>query len=328
MSVEFGQSGIEQIDAIIELLRHSFHVSTDAPSLDRSYLTWKYYATGPVWPGSRSLVLTDGSQIVAHAAITPVQLRLADGVRDGIGFEDWVSSEAHRGAGLMLLRKLMTLSRFVLVTGGAPITRQILPRAGFVPWAERRRYIRILRPLRQLQTRGTTLGWKEPLRLARNTAWSMRPLSPAQQWTAVPSSPEDAVLSVVEGQQGSVHTVASLQYWLRCPTIRFQFLVLRRAGKTMGYSVLSFAGGQARLAELRIASELQKDWNAAVAAVLGSLQSDKKTCEVMALGSVPTLNNALEANGFIGREHLPLVVYDPAGKMADQPVPQLGLLGG
>ncbi len=324
--MQFAASTLEQIDGVAALLQESFHVTSDAPSLNRAYLEWKYYAEVPPWPGSRSFVMIDGSQIVAHAAITPVRLRLAGGVREGIGFQDWVSSEAHRGAGLLLLRKLVALSSFVLVTGGAPVTRQILPRAGFVSWADRRLFVRILRPLRQLQTRVLTLGWKEPLRLARNAAWSMRPLAPVRGWTAEPAVPDETILATVEGQLGTMHTVASLEHLLRCPTVRFEFLRLQRDAQTLGYSVLSTVGGQARIADLRIASTSAEDWREAVSAVLRRIRSDRSVCEVSTFGSVPHVDQALVANGFIARDRLPLVVFDTQGQLAQQPLPQLGML--
>lgn len=54
-------------------------VSADAPSLNRAYLNWKYYAAGPAWSGSRSYILSDSvasseEKSFTHVAIWPIQL--------------------------------------------------------------------------------------------------------------------------------------------------------------------------------------------------------------------------------------------------------------
>ena len=311
-------------------MQRSFGLASTDAAIDPSHLGWKYHDQGPSWSGSRSFVLSDGTQPVAHAAIWPVQLQLPGGIRTGIGFGDWAASEEQRGAGLLLLKELKKLSSFVLVTGGAEITRQILPRMGFEHWADRARYARVLRPIRQAGMRRQALGWKEPARIARNTLWSLRPSAPVRNWTADESAPTPEALAPVQAQIGSIHTVAFFEHMLRSPAVRFKFLNLRQAGRLAGYSVLSFVGGQARIADLRIApapaSDAQPDWNAALSAVLRTLHTETAACEVMAVGSVPHLDNALRANGFRRRGLLPLVVFDPEKQLAQQPIPQLGML--
>src|SRR4051812_22609066 len=116
--MRFTATGPQQLEAIAELLQQSFHLPPGDPSLNRSYLAWKYYEAGPHRSGSRSYVLSEGGRILAHAAIWPVQLRLDNGIQSGIGFGDWAASEEQPGAGLLLLKKLLTLESFVLVTGG------------------------------------------------------------------------------------------------------------------------------------------------------------------------------------------------------------------
>lgn len=328
--MEFAPSSPAQIDAIAALLQHAFHVASDDPLLDRSYLHWKYFAETPSWPGSRSYVLTSGSEIVAHGSIWPLQLRTAEGLRPGISFGDWVAKEDHPGAGLLLLRRLMALSSFVLVTGGAPVTRAILPRVGFQPWAQRRRFTRVLRPLRQASSRPDTRGWREPARILRNSLWSLRPLSPVRDWIAEPSAPTPELLSALPSLPGTLFTVDDLLYRLRCPAVRFQLLALRERGEPRGYCLLSFAGGQARIADLRVAAAGQADWNAAVSAVVRAARADTTAAEITTFGSTPLLDDALTANGFLPRGLFPLVVYDredPAGdRFLAQPVPHLGMI--
>lgn len=326
MAIKFKATGPEQLEAVAELLRQSFHLSPDDSSLNRSYLAWKYYESGPYRPGSRSYVLAEGERILAHAAIWPVQLRLSSGIQSGIGFGDWAASEEQPGIGLLLLKELQKLESFVLVTGGLEITRQILPRMGFQHWTERPVYGRVLRPLRQLSTRSSHAGWKEPLRLARNVSWSLGPTAPSGSWRAVEATPDPQVLSLLREQTGSVHEAEFLHFILRCPSIRFRYLTLCKDGVPRGYAVLGVAGGQGRIADLRIDSDQQDDWNAAVGALLKEFTKIAAVCEVMMIGSTLALNQALGANGFRLRDQRPLVVFDAAGRMAQEPVPQLGML--
>lgn len=326
MGIELTTSSLDEVDSVADLLQASFHVQPGAPFLDRSYMKWKYHDQGPPRTGSRSYVLKDGNQMIAHAAIFPVQLRLQSGVRDGIGFGDWVASEDHRGVGLLLLRRLMKLSSFVLVTGGAHITREILPRMGFAHWADRTRYARVLRPVRQALTRRDKLGWKEPLRLARNAGWHLSRPVPRRGWVAQEAAVEDQVLATVRSQSGSVQTAEFLRHMLRCPTVKFTFLGLRQAGELKGYCLFNLVGGQARIADLRIHAASEDDWSAAVVAVIDVIQRNTTACEVMAVGSVQWLNKAFLANGFRARGRIPLMVFDQLGELVREPVPQLGML--
>lgn len=324
--MQFTATEPQQLDTIAELLQQALHLAPDHPTLNRSYLSWKYYEAGPSWAGSRSYVLAKNGHILTHAAIWPVQLRLSGGIRSGIGFGDWAASEEQPGVGLLLLKKLLKLDSFVLVTGGAEITRQILPRMGFQHWADRSVYARVLRPLRQLSTRTSHAGWKEPLRVARNLAWSLpRPVS-AGSWTAHVAVPDDQILSLAQEQAGSIHKAEFVHFILRCPTAAFQYLVLRKGGVPQGYAILGVVGGQGRIADLRIASKEQENWNAVVGVVLKEFAKNAAVCEVMAIGSIPTLDKALCANGFRLRDRRPLTVFDSQGHLLREPVPHLGML--
>lgn len=314
------------LEAIVTLLQESLRLPPDHPSLNRSYLGWKYYEPGPARPGSRSFALEENGSIVAHAAIWPVQLRLQNGLRSGISFGDWAASEGQPGAGLLLLQKLLKLESFVLVTGGADITRRILPRMGFQHWADREVYAKVLRPLKQLITRGHHAGWKEPARVARNFWWSLAGSSPTGRWTAEESAPDEQVLPFVAEQPGSLHNGEFLRFVLRCPIAKFRYFLLRKNGLPQGYAVLGVIRGQGRIADLRIASKKQEDWNAVIGILLKQFAKDAGVCEVMSLGSAPALNAALLANGFRVRDRQPLVIFDPQGEIAQEPVPYLGML--
>ena len=306
-------------------MRQAFHVPEEAAFLNPSLLRWKYYDTGPSWPGSRSYVLSDKGTFLAHAAILPLKIRFQSGVRQGIGFYDWAASDEHRGIGLVLLKKIMALAPFVLVIGGAEITRQVLSRVGFKAWAGLPVYARVNRPFRQFTTRPSR-SWKEPIRLARNTLWSRARLASVGDWTADLSLPDGQTLSLVHGQTGTIHDRDFLAFMLRCPAVPIRCFVLRKAGVPRGYAVLSIVRGQGRIADLRIASTDQVDWDAAIALLVKTFAHDTAIAEVSAIGSVPLLQSALQSNGFRLRERRPLVVLDPEGEITREAVPQLGML--
>ena len=324
--LEFAATDSKDLKAVIALLRQSFQVDSGAPLLDPSYLYWKYYQPGPRWEGSRSYVLRKGDEILAHAAIWPLEIRTEKSLLSGIGFGDWASDSKYPGIGLTLLKHLIALSPFILATGGGDITRKILPRMGFQHWADRAVYSKILRPVRQFRTRPRTALWKELLRMSRNFAWSLKPAASLQGWTAESAMPSDEILSSVENHTGFVHTTPFLNFLLTCPAARFQFLVLRKQGVVRGYAVTSSVGGQGRIADIKIRSGDDTSWSAAIASVLRQLKRDPKIAEVMAFGSVPHLDNALKANGFKERDRRPLVVLHPEKTLSGSPVPQLGML--
>lgn len=316
----------QDLENVVRLLQGSFHVSSSDPSLDRKYLSWKYYQPGPAWTGSRSYVLCDGGRFLAHAAIWPVQLRLRQGIRCGIGFGDWAADEEHRGIGLILVKKLVSLASFTMATGGRDITRQILPRMGFQPWGDRSVYARVLHPLMQYSTRVARSGWKGPLRMARNYLWSRSPTAAAANWTARETDPNEQTLALGSQQPGSVHSVEFIRFLLTCPTAQFRYFEFLKKGIAQGYAVVSEVSGQARLTAVRIASEAQEDWNAALAVLVRALKKSRTVCEAVAFGSTPIMDEALQANGFRVRDQRPTVVFDPEGTITQEPLPFLGML--
>ena len=321
---ELAATGPADLEDVAALLQQSFSGSPDDPLLDRSSLRWKYYEDGPEWQGSRSYALRRGKRLVAHAAVWPFQIRVNSGLRSGIAFCDWASDKRYPGVGVTLLKQLLAFTHLDLVTGGGAITRQILPRIGFQHWADRAIYSKIVRPLRQFRTRTRTVRWKELVRLGRNFAWSRKPASSTDGWTAEPAMPSPEVLTGFEKRKALVHTAAFLEYLLRCPIARFQFLLLRKNRELRGYSVTSEIGGQGRIADLRIDAEDNASWSGAVASILERFEKDPAIAEIMAFGSVPYLDYALKANGFQKRDSRPLVVFDPAKSLIESPVPQVG----
>lgn len=326
MGYEFFATEQQHLEEVVRLVQSSFHVASDHPSLDRRYLSWKYYEPVPDWPGSRSYVLAEAGRFIAHAAVWPITLRLGSTVRSGIGWGDWAADEQHRGAGLMLLTKLLSLSSFAMATGGADITRQILPKMGFKHWADRAVYARVLRPVRQYLSRIASSGWKGPLRMARNFLWSQARTAKIDYWVAQENEPSRRTLSLAGEQPGPVHSVEFIRFLLNCPTAKFRYFELLKDGAALGYAVISEVSGQGRIAAVRLACNAQPDWNAAISALVHAMKSRHTIFEAMAFGSTANLDQALLANGFRVRDHRPMVVFDREGTIVREPVPQLGML--
>jgi hypothetical protein len=113
---------------------------------------------------------------------------------------------------------------------------------------------------------------------------------------------------------------------LSCPSVFIRCLALRKAGVPQGYAVISLVGGQGRVADVRIASKEDEDWRAALSAIVRVLSNEPGICEIAVIGSIPPLRRALEANGFHLRQNRPVLLLDPGGKLAGDPLPQLGML--
>jgi len=124
----------------------------------------------------------------------------------------------------------------------------------------------------------------------------------------------------------SRHSTGFIEYLLKCPAARVSYFELSNLGQKSGYFVLSRAGGQIRLADLRILSEKTTDWVAAYAVAVDAASRDPKGCEVIARASTSVSRQALEANGFRARGNLPVFVLDPGKALGEFDSIALGML--
>lgn len=331
LATEFIGSSRQEIDSIAEFLQTAFQSASDAPYLSRPLMHWKYYEPGPEWNGSRSYVLRDGERLLAHAAVWPLKLQTSRGLESGLSFYDWASSREQPGVGLLLVKKLTELSPFMIVIGGAEVTRLIMPRMGFQQRASLPVYARVLRPWQQYRTRPSGLGWKEPVRIARNSLWRMSRLAPAEGWAAQLIGPEHPLFSTLQEGTDSrlwVRTGDFMRYMLRCPGVAVRCFALVRDGLLQGYFVLNRVAGQSRIAELRLSSQQESDWTSACSVVVRTAMQDPETCELVGMGTSPLINASFESNQFRVRDHWPLFVYDPKAQLTDEAVLQVSMLDG
>ena len=96
----------------------------------------------------------------------------------------------------------------------------------------------------------------------------------------------------------------------------------------MGYFLLSRVGGQTRIADLRLSSTTQDDWNAAYSMAEQVAASDPETSEITAVASTLFAELALRSSGFRRRGSAPLFLYDPQKKLRDSPPIYWNLIDG
>ena len=173
-------------EALVDFLCGAFNLPKTAPFVEPALLRWKYDEPRPDSEGLRSYAwfaahspgsVLESKDIVAHACICPVVYRLGQQDICGSYLIDWAASRRTPGAGALLLRNVASLFQVLLAIGGSPDTLRILPKLGYRVAGEIAFFVRVVRPWRQFRTDPFPRGWKAPLRLARNTLWSLAPMS-------------------------------------------------------------------------------------------------------------------------------------------------------
>ena len=320
--------------ALAQFLLSIFDANPDAPFVDPELMRWKYFEPCADWNGSRSIVLKQRGQIVAHGGIFPVAFLTQEKEVAGIHLIDWAASPSVPGAGVLLLRKVSSLTDVLLVIGGSIETRQVLPKIGFQLRADLQVYARVIRPWAQLRACAFK-GWKAPFRLVRNVLWSLAPTpSLPKEWSAaqIPQF-DESVLPILRSRATREftpckRTVGMLNYMLGCPGAVFSAFLLLKAKELRGYFILSSVGRQCRVADILVNSNVPADWRAAFAIATRTAAGNPETCEVEAVSSIPLVSDAISHNGFHLRERCPIFLYDPKGLLADAPRVHINLLDG
>ena len=161
-------SSPEDGPAIVELMKQAGL----KPHEDPAHLHWKYWRARPDWSGSRSFVLTDGRDLLAHVAVVPGTLRTGGVAAPLVHPIDWAARRDAIGAGVRVMRHLLGMTNFMLAVGGSSHTLKMLPLMGYLPRGTVTGYVRTLSPLRILQ-RPSEARWKVAPRMARSLLWSL-----------------------------------------------------------------------------------------------------------------------------------------------------------
>lgn len=307
-----------QRQEVITLLASAFRLSKTAPFIEPSLMKWKYDDPRPGSSTPRSYGWTEDGRIVAHVGLCPLVYRTKDREARAVSLIDWASDGTYPGIGLNLLKELNTCLPMLLVVGGSPVTKRILPRNGFQAAGKLSFYVRVVRPWRQFRTDPFPRGWKAPLRFARNLLRSrVFAVATPANWTCSPTSFTDAGIdSLLEAETEIPSTLRSsdlMKYFLRCPAAAFSAFVLEKDGNRRGWFVLSRVGRVVRIADLRIHRPGSEDWEAAYSLATKAALAEPDICEVVATACIPSAEQALRRNGFRFHHSEPVVLLDPKG---------------
>jgi hypothetical protein len=330
--LEFGPTARAEQEQVVDFLVSAFQADRGAQFVDPALLDWKYYAARPDWTGSRSHTYKQNGKIVAHGCAWPLTLLCAGRAVTSMRVIDWAASRAVPGSGAAFMKKMSTLTRTLLAVGGSVETKRVLPGIGFKVVGYCDQYARVVRPWEQFRGMPSK-NWKSPARLARNTWWSLQPLSATPpEWRAERISGfEDLTLPgffLAGPVTASSRDAPTLNYMLQCPMGNLTAYLIYRCRDVMGYFITSRMAGQTRITDLRLVSADQADWTAAYSLASRTAAAHPETCELMTIASADFVRSALESNHYRLRRHEPVFLYDPEGRLAGAAPLHLSLLDG
>ncbi len=333
MSLETVPAERTDQEKIIDLLGLVFRVGPDSQLADARLLGWKIFSAPPGSELPKGYLIKKNGSIVAYAGFWPLSLlTLAGPVPCGHAF-DWAARPESVGAGVLLFKRLVSMAETMICIGGAPAARRILPSIGFRVVGQLDHYARVVRPWSQFLSH--TKNWKAPLRLARNTVWSLRPLAAVPRpWSSQPVRElQTSHRLAVDRQPVAAFTtcrrsIAMMNYLLACPVAEMSAHIILRGEQLRGNFLLARLGGQTRIADLWVQSESAAEWSVAFSLAARAAANLCQTCEVTASASVDCVRTALEQNGFRKRGSDPVLFSDPGRRLHVGPPLHLNLADG
>lgn len=281
---------------------------------DPQHLYWKYWQERPEWTGSRSYVLTDGREVLAHGAVIPATCVSVSGRVRMAHMIDWAARPSEVGVGVALMKNVGQLTEALYAIGGSEATLSILPRIGYRTVGTVTGYVRPLSSVRLWREAGAGT-WRVLPRMARSIFWMATAPRPALRgWAARPLSAEEVnrIAPVLPQPRPGLPVLergeALFRYMLSCPIVPMKLYGLEYAGRVRGYFLLSLAPGQARLADAWVDSDELSDWCALAGCAVAEARRHSQAAELAAWASDPLLAQALIANGFHPRFSLPIMV--------------------
>jgi hypothetical protein len=318
----------EDAAAIVELMRSAGL----EPHSDPRHLHWKYWQERSDCPEPRSFVMTDGRKLLAHLAVVPGAFRYGDTRVRVTHMIDWAARREAAGAGIRLAKHVARMSDFALATGGSDHTRKIFPKIGYIECGRISGYTRTLSPLDILH-RPIPSRWKLLPRMARSLLWSLgAPRADTAGWQVrriEMHEIERVDLPLPTPTPGKIvfeRTPALLRHALACPIVPIELYGLARGGHIGGCFLLSYAPGQARLADFWTASEDPADWRALVHAAVNQARSKKGLAELVVWSSDPSLSLILDNCGFHERLSLPVSLRPPEGSAIPRDIMRVQML--
>lgn len=294
--------------AIVALMKHA----RLEPHVQPEHLYWKYWSERSDVSGPRSIVLTDGRELLAHAALIPGTLRWGVTEARVIHMIDWAARRDAAGAGVRLMMHVGRQTDFLLAIGGSQDTLTIMPRMGYKVCGTVTGYVRTIAPLGILK-RPSPSAWKVLPRVARSFLWTLSaPGCDTGGWAVrrIANDEVDRLSRVLPSPRPSLavfgRTVERLRHALSCPIVPMDLYALEGARGVGGYFLLSYAPGQARLADCWMNSEDPADWRAMVHAAVEQARLKGGNAEMTVWSSDPMLGQVLRECGFHERLKLPI----------------------
>lgn len=314
--------------AIVELMRQAGL----QPHVEPEHLDWKYWRERADGSGPRSYVLTDGSTLLAHGAAVPGTLCWSGGRSRAIHMIDWGARREAIGAGIFLMNQIGRLTDVLFGVGGSNDTLTIMPRIGYQPRGSVTGYVRTLAPLGILR-RPSASRWKRLPRMGRSVLWCMSaPRGDLRGWAVrrLGADEVEQVEAVLPQPRAGLavfeRDAALLRHALACPIVPVELYALERSGRIGGYFLLSYAPGQARLADCWMASEDPADWRALAHAAVREARRHGGMAELVAWASDPGFAQVLQSSGFHERLTLPIHLRSSGREAAPQQTLRIQML--
>jgi hypothetical protein len=315
MKVHIRPSTPDDAPAIVALMRNAGL----KPDAAEGWLYWKYWQERSDWPGARSFVVANDSDILAHSGIVPGACLWNGHRATVIHMMDWAASPSAVGTGVALMKYIAGLADALIGVGGSRYTRQTLPMVGFRPCGNTTSYVRVLRPLIGLKN-SKRWNWRTLPKFSRNVLSALAaPAVRCGAWHAprIARDQVQSIAAVLPSARANMTVLerspASLSYFLDCPIAPMVLHGLDRAGTRCGYFLLAFVPGQARLVDCWVDSEDPDDWRAMVNCAVRAALQTPGIAELVTLASDSMLSQCLRESGFYAQWTDPVQILPKAG---------------
>ena len=316
MGLQFAATSPSELQQVRDFLLKTFVADPALNSFRPEVMGWKYFAPRTDWDGSRSFVLKNGDDIVAHGSVWPVRFSGGGTEVKAIHLIDWAASRGSPGAGIHMLRKIAEMGDILITIGGSADTRAILPKLGYMRGGEMKRYVYVPRPWKQMRTTPEH-NWKTPLRLIRNAAASLKRFpAPPPGWEAVKVPRFENSLETMPEYRSSTNrlramrTAAGLNHMLDCPGAEFSGYVVSHDKSCRGYFVLAKVGRQSRIVDIDAGCDPQ-NWSTVCRIAAFTACRDPEVCEVIVGTSRSEVGETFKQIGFWERRVDSVLYYDP-----------------
>jgi len=323
--MEVTRAEAKQQEAIADLLKSTFSLSS--PFLSAEFLRWKLFPLSSGSEGSRSYVISEGGNILAHICEWPISFLSPSGPVTTGFFIDWAARPEAKGTGRQLFQYVLQKYETAITIGGTTKALPIYPKLGFQHYGTLDEFALVTRPWLQHCGRPKLqrTEWREIARLARNSIWSLKALRISEtDWTSKKVNkaydlPESAFRVKTSTFCLGIRSAAWLQYIVECPLMKCSLFILFKGCNPRGYFLLNQIASQCRIIDLAVDSDVQQDWEGAYRAAVISALKQKEVSEIVAISSLPWLSEILRNIGFQHRKQDLVLIYDPAKKLIGGP---------